>query len=87
MEDCKVNGLTPFIPAQDFDLSRRFYLDLGFTELAPGAKSALFGIGPFGFWLQDYYVKEWAENCMLCLYVEKLSPTERNSLAVIRWHS
>lgn len=68
----RVSALTPFIPAKDFDLSLRFYRDLGFDEVAREPKMVRLGITSFGFWLQDYYVKEWAENCMLCLYVDNL---------------
>ena len=34
MTNRKVQNLTPFVPAKDFNLSSRFYRDLGF---APGA--------------------------------------------------
>jgi uncharacterized glyoxalase superfamily protein PhnB len=30
----RVEGLTPFVPAKDFDLSSRFYRDLGFSAVA-----------------------------------------------------
>ena len=33
MAASKVLDLKAFVPARDFDLSKRFYLDLGFREL------------------------------------------------------
>jgi catechol 2,3-dioxygenase-like lactoylglutathione lyase family enzyme len=68
----KVQNLTPFVPAKDFALSRRFYRDLGFTEVASIKGAVRFDRDGYGFWLQDYYVEEWAGNFMFCLYVEDL---------------
>lgn len=72
MSSLTINGLVPFIPALDLELSQRFYLALGFKELGRTDKMIRLGVPPFEFWLQDYYVKEWAENTMLCLYVDNL---------------
>ena len=72
-EELQVSGLTPFVPAMDYELSRRFYKDLGFTESTRIDQSTLFQIPPFGFWLQDYYVEDWAGNFMMCLYVDDLA--------------
>lgn len=73
MKNYRVSGLTPFVPAIALDTSLAFYRELGFEELSREPKMVLLSASGFGFWLQDYYVKEWAENCMLCLYVENLS--------------
>ncbi len=73
MKNYEVSGLTPFVPAMDYELSRRFYKDLGFTESTRIDQSTLFQIPPFGFWLQDYYVEDWAGNFMMCLYVDDLA--------------
>ena len=61
----------PFLPARDFDLSRRFYEALGFKKLLDG-EVAIFGAGAGGFILQRYYQKEWAENFMMQLMVDDL---------------
>jgi catechol 2,3-dioxygenase-like lactoylglutathione lyase family enzyme len=61
----------PFLPARDFDLSRRFYEALGFEKLLDG-EVAIFGAGSGGFILQRYYQKEWAENFMMQLMVDDL---------------
>lgn len=61
----------PFIPAKDFDTSKRFYEALGFTKLLDG-EVAIFGIGGSSFILQKYFQKEWAENFMMQLMVDDL---------------
>jgi hypothetical protein len=61
----------PFLPALDFDLSKRFYTELGFEKLLDG-EVAVFRIGSSGFILQRFYRKEWAESCMMQLVVDDL---------------
>jgi hypothetical protein len=53
----------PFLPAKDFDLSRRFYEALGFAKVLDG-EVAIFRIGASSFVLQNYFQKDWAENFM-----------------------
>lgn len=67
-----VRALTPFVPAKDFALSLRFYTDLGFEKVASIAKAVRLERDGQGFWLQDYYVEDWAGNFMFCLYVADL---------------
>lgn len=62
--------LMTFVPARDFAVSKRFYTDLGFTQASEGGGIAAFRLGAAGFLLQDYYVKEFAENLQLHLLVE-----------------
>ena len=61
----------PFLPARDFDLSKRFYEALGFQKLLDG-DVAIYEIGSSGFILQNYYQKEWSENFMMQLMVDDL---------------
>lgn len=61
----------PFLPTQDFELSKRFYEALGFEKLLDG-EVAIFRAGSGGFILQRYYQKNWAENTMLQLMVDDL---------------
>lgn len=72
MTNRRVQNLTPFVPAKDFALSSRFYRDLGFTEVASIPKAVRFERDGYGFWLQDYYVEDWAANFMFCLYVDDM---------------
>lgn len=61
----------PFLPAKDFDLSKRFYEALGFVKELDG-EVAIFRIGASSFILQKYFQKEWAENFMMQLMVDDL---------------
>ena len=61
----------PFIPAKDFDLSKRFYETLGFDKVLDD-DVAIFNAGSGGFILQRYFQKEWAENFMMQLMVDDL---------------
>lgn len=61
----------PFLPAKDFDLSKRFYETLGFVKELDG-EVAIFRIGASSFILQKYFQKEWAENFMMQLMVDDL---------------
>ncbi len=70
MDTKTIVELNAFVPAKDFDLSKRFYTDLGFTLLWGNDDVAQFKIGPFTFLLQKFYVKEHAENFMMALRVE-----------------
>ena len=61
----------PFLPAKDFDLSKRFYEALGFDKVLD-SEVAIFNAGSGGFILQRHYQKEWAENFMMQLMVDDL---------------
>lgn len=61
----------PFLPAKDFDVSKRFYEALGFEKVLD-AEVAVFRMGNGAFILQPYYQKDWAENFMMQLMVDDL---------------
>ncbi len=61
----------PFVPARDFELSKRFYEALGFTKLLDG-QVAIFSIGATSFVLQNYFQEDWAANFMMQLMVDDL---------------
>ncbi|MCX8212357.1 MAG: hypothetical protein ACI974_001585 [Paraglaciecola sp.] len=64
--------LRPFVAAKDFAVSRAFYSDLGATERWASNDMVLLELGDSLFYLQDAYVKAWAENTMLFLMVPDL---------------
>lgn len=64
-----IEDVRTFLPARDFATSRDFYRALGFEELWSSDKLVLFKVGRFSFFLQDYFVREWAENMMMDLRV------------------
>lgn len=65
----KAKSIRPFIGAEDFDVSRRFYRDLGFTESVISDRMCYFDAGGLGFYLQNAYVKDWVDNTMVFMEV------------------
>jgi catechol 2,3-dioxygenase-like lactoylglutathione lyase family enzyme len=59
-----------FVPAQDFELSKRFYLDLGFVVAWSSDDLAYLRHDASSFLLQNFYRKEHADNFMMHLLVE-----------------
>ena len=74
MDRTVILDLKTFVPAKDFDRSRRFYSDLGFEEKFVGTDVAEFQIGEYRFLLQNYYVAEWAGNFMMQLLCDDVTP-------------
>lgn len=58
-----------FVPARDFELCKRFYVDLGFSVAWSSDDMAYLHVGKSSFLLQKYYVKEHTENFMMHLLV------------------
>ncbi len=67
-----VRALRPMVPARDFGISTRFYIDLGFRPRPRDERLIEMHFGAFSFILQDYYVKEWADNFVLHVFVTDL---------------
>jgi len=78
----KAISIRAFIGAKDFELSRNFYRDLGFQESVITSGMSYFQIGGLGFYLQNYYAKEWIENTMLFLEVEDVAQYWDNLLSL-----
>ena len=67
-----VKALRPFVPAKDFEISKKFYADIGFRVEPLGDSIAAMHLGSHSFLLQDYYAKEWADNFVLHMFVDDL---------------
>jgi hypothetical protein len=63
--------IRPFLPSQDFELSKSFYDAVGFEKVLD-SEVAIFRAGSGGFILQRHYHKEWAAHCMMQLMVDDL---------------
>src|SRR5438105_4625001 len=59
-----------FVPARDFELSKRFYQAIGFTMLWSTPELAYFRHDRSSFLLQNYYVEAFADNFKMHLLVE-----------------
>jgi uncharacterized glyoxalase superfamily protein PhnB len=62
-----------FIPAKDYELSKRFYQALGFTMASDEDDIAYFHHGNTSFLLQNFYVPELASNLQMHLLVEDVN--------------
>jgi len=78
----KAKSIRPFIGAENFELSRRFYRDLGFQEIILFPNMSLFHTDGLGFYLQDAYVKDWIDNSMVFLEVEDVERHWKELLAL-----
>ncbi len=68
----RVTEIKAFVPAKDFELSKRFYQDIGFTLASDGGGIAYFHVGNASFLLQDFFAEGFAENFMMHLLVENV---------------
>lgn len=71
-----IKSLRVYVPAKNFELSKRFYSALGFRMTEGWGDTVDCELGGHQFRLQNYYVKAWADNCMMVLDVEH----------VVAWH-
>lgn len=69
----KAKSIRPFIGATNFELSRKFYLDLGFHESVLSHNMSYFKTDGLGFYLQDANVRDWIDNTMIFLEVEDVT--------------
>ncbi len=65
----KAVSIRPFIGAMNFEVSRSFYRDLGFSESVLYFNLSLFETDGLSFYLQDAYVKDWVDNTMIFVEV------------------
>ena len=66
----KATSIRPFIGAENFEISRHFYRNLGFEEIVISHNMSYLKTEALGFYLQDAYVKDWVDNTMIFLEVD-----------------
>nr|WP_316641946.1 VOC family protein [uncultured Roseateles sp.] len=71
-----------FVPARDFERSMAFYQALGFNRASVGGGIAYFHHGHASFLLQDFYVREHADNFLMHLLVEDVAAWHAMAKAV-----
>ena len=70
-----------FIGAKNYSESKEFYRALDFEEVELNPKMCLIKINEnLGFYLQDYYVKNWVNNSMVFLEVDDIEKCEKDLL-------
>ena len=77
-----INDLKAYVPAKDFELSKRFYLALGFNMSDGWDGTADFELNGYCFRLQNYYVKVWAENFMIVMGVNDVEAWHQKATQV-----
>lgn len=70
MSNLTITEIKAFVPSKDFERSKQFYRDLGFTMASEGGGVAYFHWGQVSFLLQDFCQPALAENFMMHLLVE-----------------
>ena len=72
-KDFECQSVRTFLGAKNYEESKRFYEELGYEIIEIDARMCHVRIDDrLGFYLQDYYVKKWVNNCMVFLEVEQL---------------
>lgn len=69
-----INAMRPMVPAKDFAISKQFYCDLGFQPKMLNEGLAELSLGACSFLLQNHYVRDWADNFVVHLYVSDVQP-------------
>ena len=65
-----IKSMNVYVPAKDFELSKRFYTALGFTLTDAWGGNVDCRLGNSLFRLQNYYVEDWANNFMIQFAVD-----------------
>jgi len=68
-----VKAMRPVVPAKDFEISKRFYVDLGFRPQTLTDRLAEMHLAAYSFILQGYYVEQWAENFVMHILVSDVN--------------
>jgi hypothetical protein len=68
----RITEIKAFVPSKNFELSKQFYQDLGFTMASDDDGVAYFHFENVSFLLQDYCVTALAENFMMHILVEDI---------------
>ena len=68
----QIKKLRTFLPSKDFEISKAFYREMGFSVQWENEELCIFGSTEYNFFLQKYYQKDWAENLMMQLFVDDL---------------
>jgi predicted enzyme related to lactoylglutathione lyase len=78
-----IRDLKAYVPAKDFEQSKRFYIALGFTMSRGWGDTVDFELASHRFRLQNYYVKDWADNFMMVMGVDDVEAWHRHVRSMV----
>lgn len=78
-----ITSLKPYVPAKDFELSKRFYSALGFVMTEGWGGTADFELDGCAFRLQNYYVPDWANNFMFVVGVNDVAAWHQRAVDML----
>ena len=64
-----VKAMRPMLPAKNFEISKQFYIELGFRPVTLDKGLVEMFLGTYSFILQNYYVEQWADNFVMHMRV------------------
>jgi predicted lactoylglutathione lyase len=68
-----VLGMRAMVPAKDFEISKQFYIELGFEPNNLTDRLLEMSLGTFSFILQAYYVQQLADNFVMHMRVSNVN--------------
>lgn len=75
-------SIRPFIGAKNYEISRKFYSELGFEEVILSPTLSYFKRETLGFYLQNAYIKDWIDNTMVFMEVENVKEIYKQLIAL-----
>jgi hypothetical protein len=66
----RITEIKAFVPSKNFERSKQFYKDIGFTMASEGGGVAYFHFDHASFLLQNFCAESFAENFMIHILVE-----------------
>lgn len=79
----QIKDFKVYVTAKDFELSKRFYQAMGFTMSEGWGGTADFELNGSRLRLQDYYVKDWANNFMVVMGVDDVEAWHRHVREIV----
>src|SRR5687767_15309109 len=70
MLDLTIRDVSVVIPAKHFDISKAFYMALGWRLIEIDPTLAALELANRRLYLQNFYIRRWAENTVLTIAVE-----------------
>ena len=78
-----IHDFKGYLPAKDFEPSKRFYVALGFAMSEGWGATADFELNGHRFRLQNYYVKAWADNFMVVIGVDDIEAWHEQARKIV----